>query len=433
MKPEYDACELNFFISRRKFLKTSVIGGISTFILPFPLRNNKIVHGAGNCNFKLSLESPVKYFDDKSCFVHPRAGIIPGGGVKRLPRVVLTMTTQDLSGSDVFKAAYGMSTNDLGQSWSGPFELTNLSPRHEVIDGVERPVALSDFWPVWHQHTEKVLGIGHTVVYTPDWKVVNPRPRHTGYSVYDASTDTWSLWQKLEMPDSDKFYNCGAGSVQRYDLNNGTILLPVYYRPKGENSVSSTTVLKCSFDGTRLNYLEHGDELRTNVPRGYGEPSLTFFRGRYFMTLRNDEKGYVTRSNDGLHYEEPLVWKFDDGEELGNYNTQQHWVTHSAALFLVYTRKGANNDHVFRHRAPLFIAKVDPERLCVIRNTEQILVPERGARLGNFGVTDVSPNETWVTVSEWMQPKGVERYGSDGSVFVARIQWKNPNKLFNQG
>lgn len=99
-----------------------------------------------------------------------------------------------------------------------------------------------------------------------------------------------------------------------------------------------------------------------------------------------------------------MVW--DDGADLGNYNTQQHWVTHSNGLFLVYTRKGAHNDHVFRHRAPLFIAQVDPEKLCVVRSTERVLVPERGARLGNFGVAEVSENETWVTVAEWMQTWG---------------------------
>jgi hypothetical protein len=123
---------------------------------------------------------------------------------------------------------------------------------------------------------------------------------------------------------------------------------------------------------------------------------------------------------------------FDDGSELGSYNTQQHWVTHSDALFLVYTRRGAGNDHVFRHRAPLFMAQVDPEKLCVVRETEQILVPERGARLGNFGVTEISEKETWVTVSEWMQPEGVEKYGSDGSVFVAKIAWERINKYFQR-
>ena len=44
----------------------------------------------------------------------------------------------------------------------------------------------------------------------------------------------------------------------------------------------------------------------------------------------------------------------------------------------------------------------------MIRKTEQILAPERGARLGNFGVTNVNENETWVTVSAWMQDLGTE-------------------------
>ncbi|MPN17599.1 hypothetical protein SDC9_164954 [bioreactor metagenome] len=98
-------------------------------------------------------------------------------------------------------------------------------------------------------------------------------------------------------------------------------------------------------------------------------------------------------------------------------------------LYLVYTRKGANNDHIPRHRAPLFIAEVDPERLCVIRATEQIVVPERGARLGNFGITRVSDRESWVTVSEWMQTTWpdpwdctvCEKYGADNRVYVAKL------------
>ena len=204
--------------------------------------------------------------------------------------------------------------------------------------------------------------------------------------------------------------------------------MPFYFRPPGQNS--RVSVMRCSFDGQTLKYEQHGDELAIdNKTRGLHEPSLTRFGDRYFLTLRNDRHGYVTRGRDGLSWEPYREWQFDDGQPLGNYNTQQHWVTHSDALFLVYTRRGANNDHVFRHRAPLFMAQVDPDKLQVIRKTEQILVPERGARLGNFGVTQVSPKETWVTVSEWMQPRGVEKHGSDGSVWVARIEWDRPNRL----
>lgn len=76
------------------------------------------------------------------------------------------------------------------------------------------------------------------------------------------------------------------------------------------------------------------------------------------------------------------------------------------------------------------MAQVDPTSLRVLRATEQVVVPERGARLGNFGVTEVSPNETWITVAEWMQTWGPNHilpvdnpYGSDGCVWVAQIRW----------
>jgi hypothetical protein len=180
--------------------------------------------------------------------------------------------------------------------------------------------------------------------------------------------------------------------------------------------------------------LEHGDEIAVDTARGVSEPSLTKYRDRFYMTIRHDERAYITTSADGLHFDPLLEWKFDDGSELGNYNTQQHWVTHSDGLFLIYTRRGANNDHIARHRAPLFIAEVDPEKLCIKRATERELVPQRGARLGNDGVVDVSPDETWVISAEWMQgktydPVPCEKYGSDNSIFVAKIHWNRPNLL----
>ena len=408
---------------RRSFIKHSLLGGTSILLFPFFISFNK------NDDYRLSLEVATKLFDGKKCWSHPRAGIIPGADKNNLPRVVMTMNSLDLSGSDVFKGMFGLDTDDLGKNWTEPNKLDNMQPRYEMINRENRPVAVSDFWPRWHSASKTLLGTGHTVAYTTDWKVTNPRPRHTAFSVYNANIEEWGDWQKLKMPDDPKFYNSGAGCVQRYDLEDGTILLPISFHPKGKNS--RVTVCKCTFDGKTLKYLEHGSELElNNDTRGLGEPSLTRFNGEYFMTIRNDEKGFVARSRDGLNFPCYTPWKFDDSTELGSYNTQQHWVAHSDGLYLVYTRRGANNDHVFRNRAPLFMAQVDTKRLCVIRETEQILVPERGARLGNFGVIDISPYETWVTVSEWMQPKGVEKYGSDGSVFVARIHWKSPNRLF---
>ena len=419
-------------MERRKFLKTSLIGSIS--VLCMPLTTSSYPSGKSKATYGLSMESPTRYFDGENCFVHPRAGIEPGAGKNGLPRVVMTMSTQDLSGSDVYRAAYGMETDDLGKTWSTPKELNNLAPRYEVIDSDRRPVALSDFWPHWHKYTKTLLGTGHTVVYTPEWEVTRPRPRHPTYSIYEPDNGKWLPWQKMEMPDQEKFHDCGVGSVQRYDKSDGTILLPVAFHPHPLGKNGSVTVTRCSLYNKILRYLEHGDEISIDDDtRGLYEPSLTYFNGEYFLTIRHDKLGYVARSQDGLHFSPIKPWTFDNGEELGNYNTQQHWVTHSDGLFLVYTRRGADNDHVFRHRTPLFIGRIDPDRLCVIRETEKILVPERGARLGNFGITDVSRDETWVTVSEWMQPhpqKINKQYGADGSVFVARIHWDKPNRLF---
>jgi hypothetical protein len=380
--------------------------------------------------FDIQLNTIRHGYDGNTCWVHPRAGAIPGP----TPSVVLTMQKLLLTGSDVFFALNEMRTDDLGKTWQGPTEHGETLGRRTESDGVI--VAACDFWPKWHAKSGKLLGIGHTVRYR-DEKVISVRRRETAWSVYDAEKRTWTPWATLAMPDEAKFFNAGAGCVQRVDLPNGDILLPIYYGAKGQ--LSRVAVLRCAFDGTVLRCVEHGNELAVDIGRGLHEPSLAKFGGRYFLTIRNDKTGYVTTSPDGLNFGPMQEWLWDDGTSLGNYNTQTHWITHSDGLFLVYTRKGANNDHVFRHRAPLFIAQVDPKKLRVIRSTERVLVPERGARLGNFGVTEVSENETWVTVAEWMQSwspnvvmKPDNQYGSDNSVFAARIGWKTPNKSWNQ-
>ncbi|MCC2672434.1 MAG: hypothetical protein K0Q72_4906, partial [Armatimonadetes bacterium] len=370
--------------------------------------------------FQVRLDTLRKGYDGKTCWVHPRAGTIPG----ERPSVVLTMQQLLLTGSDVFYALNEMQTDNLGASWTDPIEhAATLGRRKEPGDVV---VAACDFTPKWHARTGKLVGTGHTVRYRNN-RVIPERARETCYSVYDAAARTWSPWATVEMPDKEKFYNAGAGCTQRVDLEDGEILLPIYFRKHGEKDYR-TTVMGASFDGTKLAYRSHGSELTVAGGRGLYEPSLTRFRGRFFLTMRNDLAGYVSTSPDGRQFDAPRTWKWDDGTDLGNYNTQQHWVTHSDGLFLVYTRRGASNDHVFRHRAPRFIAQVDPDRLCVLRKTERSLVPQRGARLGNFGITDVSPTETWVTVAEWMQPLGCEKYGSDNSVYAARIVWGRPNQ-----
>lgn len=90
-------------------------------------------------------------------------------------------------------------------------------------------------------------------------------------------------------------------------------------------------------------------------------------------------------------------------------------------MLLAYTRVTEDNTHVFRHRALLFIPKVDPKGLCLIRESEQVLLLQRGARLGNFQATPISDDGIWVTVSEWMQPVGCSNYGSDNKNYLAKL------------
>ena len=282
--------------------------------------------------------------------------------------------------------------------------------------------AVCDVTPGWHPQTGVVLAIGTKVRYKDRIQIHDkPASRAGAYAVHDPATGAWSEWRMIELPDTDStFYKVAPGCTQWRVEPDGACLIPVYFAADPTDRCSASTVLRCAFDGRSLTYLEHGDEIHIDVQRGASEPSLVEHRGRYYLTIRNDVKGYVTVGDDGLHFEPIRPWHFDDGAELGSYNTQQHWLAHSDGLFLIYTRRGANNDHIRRHRAPLFIAQVDPERLCVVRATERILIPERGATLGNFGATPITQDESWVTDAE-------VAWEAECTTFSARVIWGKPN------
>lgn len=394
--------------------------------------------GVRPAGFRLQLDVIAEGYDRKSDWFQPRVGVIPPS------TAVVTMTKAQLWGSDIFTALQEMRSDDFGRTWSKPKIHTTLG-RRKLPDGVE--TCPCDLTPAWHAKTGKLLMTGHTANYRAGERgglVFDAiHTRDTSYSVYDSATQTWAEWKTLEIPDRDQFFWAMAGCTQRVDLPNGEILLPLYCtdRKTAEGNFWKrcmfATIVRCAFDGSTLRWLEHGDKLSLSTPRGFCEPSLTTWGGRYFLTLRNDVKGYVAAGRDGLHFDKPVPWTFDDGQELGSYNTQQHWVTHSDGLFLVYTRRGANNDEVIRHRAPLFMAQVDPDRLCVLRSTERALVPNRGAQLGNFGTANASQDESWVITSEHMQgdakkPMDLERTekrGANARVYLARIRWDKPNRL----
>ncbi|MDP7016730.1 MAG: exo-alpha-sialidase, partial [Pirellulaceae bacterium] len=153
-------------IRRRQFLQSTLCAGVT---LVHPVRDAVCAEPEDDSPYRLTRDVPTHMYDGKRCWCHPRAGIVPAAGENAQPRVVMTMNTLDVSGSDVFKAVYGMQTDDLGAKWSTPAESPNLAVRHETIGGQRRPVAVSDFWPHWHAKSKTLLGTGHTVVYTPEW------------------------------------------------------------------------------------------------------------------------------------------------------------------------------------------------------------------------------------------------------------------------
>ncbi|MBS3763873.1 MAG: hypothetical protein KGZ25_11295, partial [Planctomycetes bacterium] len=331
-------------------------------------------------------------FDGETCWVDPWCGIAEDGQT-----AVLTMQNLLLSGSDVFFGAHTAWSTDRGSTFSELVPVPAMGRRKER-EGLESCV--NDLKPRWHSASQTILGIGVRVFYSnsahPDHTRDGGHPPETVYALWDPETGRWSDPVPLRVPEHPDFDEAVAGSVQWLERSDGGILLPLSCRSSGER-VRATFVAECKFDGEKLEIDRLGNGVSVPVARGLYEPSIAKIGDRYALTLRNDEKGYVAISEDGLQFEQLQPWTFDNGEELGSYNTQQHWVTHDDAAWLVYTRRGLDNDHVFRHRAPLMIAEVDVEELVVIREAEQTLIPERGARLGNFGVTEVDQNETWIT------------------------------------
>ncbi len=345
-------------------------------------------------------------YDGKQCLVHARCCYTKG-------LMVATAQYLDVDGMDLFSGLLLSTSKDDGKTWSAFTVQEGLAP---IEEGAYTTVGC-DATPMYHEKSGKILLLGHTTQYAKDGKSPTDTERKTFYSVFDYEKQAFSKMKFLEMPEG--YTQCGNGSGQSVELENGEILIPVYYSNAHEKNMYSM-VLRCVFDGETLKLLEMGNSLTIPVARGLCEPSLMFHNGIYYMTLRNDECGLVAKSEDGLHYTDLQLWKWEDGSVLQNYNTQQHWMKLNGELYLVYTRRGADNDHVFRHRAPLFAAKV--ENMHLVRDSEFVVVRERGARLGNFCAAPFKDGKAVVMAAEWMQPKGCEKYGSDNSIFITVIE-----------
>jgi hypothetical protein len=336
------------------------------------------------------------------------------------------MTLQEIAGSDYFGPVHLMTSRDQGRTWTKPAPVPPLGR----VAQPGREEGVCDVVPEWHAKTKSVLAVGHNVFYSgPKFSRDQP-PRWPVYSVWRDGQ--WGPRRKLEWndPRGSQIYTCGCG--QRVTLSNGDVLIAMSFVAK--ETARSVAGVICSFDGDTLRVKQVGDEIQHDKGRGLLEPSVTQFGKRFYLTIRaEDERGYVCASEDGLKWTPKQTWQWDDGEPLSMSTTQQHWLTHSDGLFLVYTRKDASNVNVVRWRSPLWIAQVDVKTLRLIRATERIVLPlvgdgvkdpDKVAIMGNFHTTNVSRDESWVTVGEW-QPKS----GIKGDTLLARIRWSRPNRL----
>ena len=362
---------------------------------------------------------------------HPRACRIPAGhGIS--DRILMTL--QEIGGSDYFGPVHWSETRDQGRTWTQP-ELIPAFDRQPVPGEHGLQAGVCDVVPQFHPQTGTVLALGHVVFYRG--RKFSARDQLARYPVYSvrSADGTWSERRILEWDDPRGSFiytnNCG----QRAVMLDGDILLALSFGHRSEyRSVASA---RCSFDGKALQIKQVGPALVLRHGRGLLEPSITFFQGQYFLTIRaEDGHGYQTVSRDGLHWQRKEAWKWDDGTSLELATTQQHWLSHSDGLFLVYTRRDAINEGVIRWRSPLWIARVDPQTRRLIRATERVVLPIVGdgvnepddvALMGNFNVTHMTPLESWVTVGEWI-PGGNAR----GDLLLARVQWRRPNRYFDQ-
>lgn len=361
-------------------------------------------------------------FDGKLCKVQPSIAT-DGKGL-----AILAFQKLLLSGSDVFYGQFMSRSVDGGRTWSEPREMTSLK------DGrTEDGMRVARYATVYHAaKSNRWFGLGQACTYKNDKVPNNSYSPGKPYSwpIYvpiDAEKGEFGESSKLEFPLP--YAGC-LPFGQQLECENGDVLVPFYFEaPFRQDAKRTAYDVKGRVIVVRYRFTDAGPaEVAVGEPisceglrRGVGEPSLISSQGRIFITLRSDEMGMWAESEDGLHFSKPRPWTWTDGQRIGNANTQQHWMKVGEKVFLAYTRVTPANGHVFRNRAPIFLAQFDPVRGGIVRETEFPLVPELGARLGNFCCAPCGNDAFWLVTAEWMQPIGCERYGSDNSIWFVRI------------
>ncbi len=328
----------------------------------------------------------------------------------------LLMTLQSIEGSDYYLPVHESLSDDGGETWSSPQPIPEMG-RKEAIDGIIEGIC--DVVPEYHEPTRTVLTIGHNVYYRAgrlydtfgDWSGREDRwklQRYPIYAVRDASGQWNTTRQKLEIPEfkSNSCYTCGCSQKV---MDGDRIYLPLTVGTWGRKDRICTVYL-CRYDGTVITPETRGGTLELPVGRGLMEPQLCRHEGRFLMSLRTEDgHGYYAELDDQLGFGGMKPWAFDDGEVLTMTNTQQHWLQLKSGLYLIYNRKLPYNQHLMRWRSPLLIAQVDPVKMVLIRDSEQVVFPMmpedtdakfQAALYGNFHPYRLSDREALITAGE---------------------------------
>jgi hypothetical protein len=322
----------------------------------------------------------------------------------------IAMTLQPIYGSDHFGPVQISYSSKNRNDWSELQNIPSLGVK-EIGSGVFE--GISDVVPDFHYKSGNLLAIGHNLYYkdnhflNTDGDASTQLQRFSVYSVRD-SYGNWSERKRIYWEDFKNCKSFSCGCSQKVILPDGKIIIPFYIGYRGRDDRSFCSLL-CDFDGKEITVLAQSNILEHPINRGLLEPSIAFHKNRFFLTLRaEDGYGYLSTSNDGLSWNPIQPWSWEDGSELIMSTTQQHWLRLGDKMYLVYTRKNGINDEVTRWRAPLFIAEFDAERLCLKKETEQVVFsmnshPENSKSVGlvgNFHTIALSETEAVVTVGK---------------------------------
>lgn len=413
-------------ISRRRFLSRSISGlvaagglcGAGSGGLPASARAHAAPGDAAPHDLIAKIE-PEKIFSgsgDGTTWFSTRACMVPSDAGP-----IGLMMLAEINGSDYFGPVHVTETRDLGRTWSVPTPVPGLG-RKKLDDGTE--LGSCDYVPEYHAASQQVLAMGHSVYYKGGRFYRDQPPRTPTYLVRDPRGQ-WSTPRVLEWDDPRGALIYTPNCAQRATLDDGEILMPCSFG--ADRNGRSVAVFRLRLEGDVLSIRAIGNELKSKTGRGFLEPSIAKHGGTYFLTLRaEDGHGHVTTSRDGLEFAPPKAWAWDNGDPIAMSTTQQRWLPHARGLFLVYTRKDASNERVFRWRSPLYLAQVDLDKLCLIRSTERIAIPMSASgetpdaveQLGNFHTTAASASESWITVGAFL-PKTFR-----GDTWLARVTWK---------